>query len=160
MEGTRPSFDLSRAGLCGGVADPGSAAGRHPGRGFAHRKHAERGEGSPGYAPLPKHPRCSVEFRRAGGQSHMMSQTMTQAGCLNPTQRLSCTMSHPGHPARRVRGANTWPHAPRPYASRGASPRQRGSWPSSTGQGAGRRAPRAGWRAGDDTGSGGWVTRR
>lgn len=112
---------------------------------------------------VPEHTRCRVGFRRRVGgrpESHMMSQTMTQAGCLIPTQRPSCTMSHPGHPARHIRGANPWPHAPRPFASCGRSPRPRGSLPGSVGQGAGGRAPRAGWRAGDVTGSGGWVTRR
>lgn len=47
LEGTGPSFDLSRAELGSGGANPSSVAGRHPGRGFARRKHAERGEESP-----------------------------------------------------------------------------------------------------------------
>lgn len=51
---------------------------------------------------------CRVGFRRVSRQpeSHMMSQTVTQAGCLIPTQRPSCTMSYPGHPACRIGGSN------------------------------------------------------
>lgn len=49
---------------------------------------------------------CRVVFGRVSRQpeSHMMSQTVTQAGCLIPTQHPGCTMSHPGHPARCIRG--------------------------------------------------------
>lgn len=102
---------------------------------------------------------CSVGFRRASWQpeSHMMSQTVTQAGCLIPTQRPSCTMSYPGHPARHIGGSNAGPPAPGLCAH---CPRVRSLGPDRAEKVAGGRASRAGWRAGDVTGSGGWVTRR
>lgn len=116
LEGTSPSFDLSRAELgsegpilvpwlgdtLGGALLPGNTPNvgrRAPSACFC--------------AEVPALPR---RFRRAAGllESHMMSQTMTQAGCLNPTQRRSCTMSHS---ACCIRGTNTWPHAPGPFTS-------------------------------------------
>lgn len=92
-----------------------------------------------------KAPALLRRFLWAAGrpESHMMSQTMTQAWCLNLTLRTSCTMSHPGHPARCIRGANTWPNASPPFAS---ASRRRGSWPDLAEQGAGGQAPRAAWR--------------
>lgn len=84
---------------------------------------------------------------RADGQSHMMSDNDTSR-CLNPTPRLSGTMSPPGHPARRVlRGANAWPHTPGPSPPRplSAPPGEpaRSSW---TGGPAGEPHGRAGER--------------
>lgn len=97
---------------------------------------------------------------RADGRSHMMSDNDTSR-CLNPTPRLSSTMSPPGHPARRVlRGANAWPHTPRALAAVATLRASGGAGPVQLDRGPGRRAPRAGWRAGDVTGRGGWVTRR
>lgn len=102
---------------------------------------------------------CRVVFGRVSRQpeSHMMSQTVTQAGCLIPTQHPGCTMSHPGHPARCIRGSNAGPPASGPYAY---CPPVRSLGLDRTEKGASGRAPRAGWRAGDVTGSSGWVTRR
>lgn len=135
LEGTSPSFDFSRAELWGGGGNPSSAAGRHPGRGFARRKHAEQRR-----APFARFcaeapalpPRVPADCRRL--ESHMMSQTMTQAGCLNPTQLRSCTVSHS---ARCVLGSNTCPNArPSPPASRGKL--------AGLGWGGGRRASSTG----------------
>lgn len=113
-------------------ANAGSAAGRHPGRGLLNGSTQSVGGGEPPlHSLVAKHPICCVGFRRAGGrlESHMMSQTMTQAGCLILTRHPSCTMSHPRHPARRVRVANTRPQATPPFASCRHSPRLRGSGP-------------------------------
>lgn len=133
-------------------AQGGSASGRHPGRGFARRKHAERGGRAPlGTSISAKAPELPLRVPSGGWpESHMMSQTMTQAVCLILTACPNCTMSHPGHPARRSHLAT----------STLALRLRRHSRRLPVGQGAGGRAPRAGWRAGDVTGSGGWVTRR
>lgn len=112
-------------------AQGGSASGRHPGRGFARPKHAERG----GRAPLStsisaKAPELQPRVPSGGWpESHMMSQTMTQAGCLILTRCR--TMSHPGHPARRSHLATSTlalrlrPPLP---ASPGERPNRAGGW--------------------------------
>lgn len=73
--------------------------------------------GSPPFpaARVPTAPRRW--FRRGRPESHMMSQTVTQAGCLIPAPRPAGTMSPPGPAVRCVPGARAWPRAPGPCAS-------------------------------------------
>lgn len=122
MEGTgiSPFFGLSRAGRCSGGPILVPRLGDTLGGALLTGSTQSVGRRAP-YARVCA--KASVLLRRllwAAGrpESHMMSQTMTQAWCLNLTLRTSCTMSHPGHPARCTRGANTWPNAPPPFASR------------------------------------------
>lgn len=105
------------------------------------------------------HAAASGSGGRAAGVAHDVTDNDTSRVSHSPTapEVHDVTPGTPGTPRSWREHLATCTaalcHLRPPSASQG-------SWPGPARQGAGGRAPRAGRRTGDVTGSGGWVTRR